>query len=95
MIITRLLKWPGGDLLVNCDASRGEMRVRVSDKGRHAFDGFNYADCVPFTGDSVAQRVEWKDRSLDELKGQEIRLEFYFSKDADLYSFRAEMSGKR
>jgi len=89
VIITKLLKWPGGDLLVNCDASRGEMRVRISDKGRHAFDGFNYADCTPFTGNSVAHKVEWKGRSLDALKGKELRLEFYFSKQADLYSFRA------
>jgi hypothetical protein len=89
VIITRLLKWPGGDLLVNCDASRGEMRVRVSDQGRHAFDGFNYADCVPFSGNSVAHRVSWKGRSLDALKGEKLRLEFYFSKRSDLYSFRA------
>jgi len=89
VIITKLLKWPGGDLLVNCDASHGEMRVRVSNKGRHAFDGFNYADCTPFTGNSVAHKVAWKGHSLDTLKGEDIRLEFYFSKQADLYSFRA------
>jgi len=88
-IITRLLKWPGGDLWVNCDTSQGEMRVRVSDKGRHAFEGFNYADCVPFTGNSVAHRVQWKGRRVDELNGREVRIEFYFSKRADLYSFRA------
>lgn len=92
VIITRLLKWPGGNLLVNCDASRGEMRVRISDKDRHAFDGFNYADCAPFTGNSIAQRVEWNGRGLDGLKNREIRLEFYFAKSADLYSFRASGS---
>lgn len=95
VIVTRLLKWPGGDLLVNCNTTRGEMRVRVSDKGRHAFDGFNYADCIPFTGDNVAQRVEWKGHRLQELKGQELRLEFYFEKQADLYSFRATGEPKR
>jgi hypothetical protein len=89
VIITRLLKWPGGDLLVNCNSSRGEMRVRVSNQVRHAFDGFNYADCVPFTGNSVAHRVAWKGPRLDELKGQNVRIEFYFSRQADLYSFRA------
>lgn len=89
VIITRLLKWPGGDLVVNCDVPRGEMRVRVSNRDRRAFDGFNYADCVPFTGSSVAHRVEWSGKRLDELKGQQLRLEFYFANDADLYSFRA------
>jgi hypothetical protein len=89
VIITKLLKWPGGDLLVNCDASKGEMRVRVSNKGRHAFDGFNYSDCVPFSGNRVAHRTSWRGRALDELKGENVRLEFYFSKKADLYAFRA------
>jgi hypothetical protein len=52
-------------------------------------DGFNYADCVPLSGNTVAHRVQWNGRSLDELKGQNVRLEFYFSNQADLYSFRA------
>lgn len=95
VIVTRLLKWPGGDLLVNAGTGSGEMRVRVSSKNRHAFDGFNYADCTPVSGDRVAQRVEWKGRRLDELKGQEVRLEFYFSKQADLYAFRATGGGAR
>jgi hypothetical protein len=32
--------------------------------------------------------VRWGDKSLDTLKGQVVRLEF-FLKDADLYTFRA------
>jgi hypothetical protein len=89
VIITRLLKWPGGDLLVNCDASAGEMRVRVSDQQRRPFPGFNYADCVPFTGNRVRHKMAWKKNALSELKGQDLRLEFYFSKQADLYAFQA------
>ena len=88
-IVTRLVKWPGGDLIVNCDAAQGEMRVRVSDSERRVYDGFNYSVCAPFSGSSVAHKVKWKAHSLDELKGREIRLEFFFSKQADLYSFRA------
>jgi hypothetical protein len=89
VVVTRLLTWPGGDLLVNCDASQGEMRVRVSSQGRHAFDGFNYSDCDPFSGDEVAQNITWGGRSLDALMGKDVRLEFYFSKQADLYGFSA------
>lgn len=88
VIITRLLKWPGGDLLVNCDAA-GEVRVRVSSKQRRPFPGFNYADCTPITGNNVRHKIAWKNNSLGELKGQEVRLEFYFSKKADLYAFQA------
>lgn len=89
VIITRLLKWPGGDLLLNCDASAGEVRVRVSNKQRQPFPGFNYADSVPFTGNSVRHKMTWQKNSLNELKGQELRLEFYFSKKADLFAFQA------
>jgi hypothetical protein len=88
-VITRLLTWPGGDLRVNCDASAGEMRVRVSNKQRQAYPGFNYSDCVPLTGDKTNHKAAWKNASLDELKGKEVRLEFYFSKQADLFSFQA------
>lgn len=91
-VITKLLTWPGGDLLVNCDATAGEMRVRVSDKQRRAYPGLNYSDCVPFTGDKVRHNVRWNNASLRELKGKEVRLEFYFSKQADLYSFLAAPS---
>jgi hypothetical protein len=89
LIVTKLINWPGGNLNVNCSVPRGEMRVRVSDLKRHGIDGFDFNDCQAFTGDSTAHQVEWKTRSLDELKGSPIRLEFYFSSAADIYSFRA------
>jgi len=89
MVVTKLVTWPGGDLLVNCDVPKGEMRVRVSDRKRDGLAGFDFADSVPFTGNRVAQRVSWKEGSIGSLKGKEIRLEFFFSNAADLYGFRA------
>ena len=74
--------------MVNAAASEGILRVRVSDARRRSIDGFNYDDCDEFTGDSVAQQIRWKERSLDDLKGQSIRLEFYLQ-NADLFTFRA------
>jgi hypothetical protein len=91
VVCTRQLRWPGGALRVNADAHEGEMRVRVSDALRKPLQGFNYEDCAAFTGDSVSHAVRWGDRSLDALKGQVIRLEF-FLKSADLYTFRADRS---
>lgn len=88
VVCTRVLRWPGGKLLVNVAAAEGEMTVRVSGVDRQPVDGFNHTDCQPFTGDSTAAEVSWKSHSLDELTGQPIRLEFYL-RDADLYSFRA------
>ena len=89
VVVTRLLAWPGGDLLVNCNASVREMRVRVSNKHRQPYPACNYSDCVPFTGDKTRHTVAWKNASLCELKEKEVRLEFYFSKQADLYFFQA------
>jgi hypothetical protein len=88
VLVTREIRWPGGDLVVNAEAGRGEVKVRVSDAGRKPLAGLNYDDCTPVVGDGVAQPVRWGKRSLDELKGQVVRLEF-FLRDADLYTFRA------
>lgn len=88
VICTRLLRWPGGKLAVNADAHAGELKVRVSDERRKPLAGFDYADCVAFTGDSVAHEVAWKAKAIDSLKGRVIRLEFRL-KDADLYTFRS------
>ena len=83
VVCTRLLRWPGGGLKVNADASKGEMRVRVSDEKRRPLDGFGYEDMETFTGDSTAIEVEWRGKSLNELQGRAIRLEFHL-RDADL-----------
>ena len=88
VVCTRALRWPGGALLVNVDAHAGGMQVRVSDELRKPIPGFNYDDMPAFTGDKVAHEVKWGGKSLDDLKGKVIRLEFLL-KDADLYTFRA------
>jgi hypothetical protein len=89
VLVSRPIRWPGGDLVVNADASAGELRVRVADASRKPRDGFNYDDCTPFTADAVRGTIRWGDRSLDALKGEVVRLEFHL-KDADLYTFLAE-----
>lgn len=87
-VCTRLIRWPGGDLRVNIDASKGEMKVRVSDEKRNPAAGFDYEDTPAFKGDDVAHTVRWQGKSLEEFKGKVIRLEFQI-RDADLYTFRA------
>ncbi|MBC8354429.1 MAG: hypothetical protein H8E66_20735 [Planctomycetes bacterium] len=88
VVCTRQLRWPGGDLIVNADATNGLLHVRVSDEHRKPIAGFDHDDCEPFYSDKTAHRVTWNDRSLSDLSGEVIRLEFYLQ-DADLYSFRA------
>lgn len=92
VLCTRRLLWPGGQLCVNAEATNGELKVRVSDERRKPIEGFDYADCDVFSGDSVAHEVRFGGKSLDELAGRVIRLEF-FLRDAELFTFRATGSG--
>jgi hypothetical protein len=89
VVCTRVLLWPGGRLRVNytCDET-GELTVRVSDPSRKVIPGFDHGDCVSLKGDSTGQLVQWRDAELDELKGKNLRLEF-FIRNCDLYSFRS------
>lgn len=93
VVVTRLLKWPGGDLYVNA-SSRGEdagsLSVRVSDASRNPLSGFDHADCVPFAGDSVRHKIAWRDNhTMSEFKGKTIRLEI-FIQNVDLFTIVAE-----
>ena len=60
MVVTRQLLWPGGDLVVNADASAGQLKVRVSGEGRKPIEGFDYDDGEPFAGDSLAHTVRFQ-----------------------------------
>jgi hypothetical protein len=88
VVVTRQLRWPGGDLVINADATAGEMCFRVSDSHRRPIAGYDYDGCATFAADSVAHTVRWGERSLDALAGEVIRLEIAL-RDADLYTVRA------
>ena len=93
VVCTRRIRWPGGNLHVNCntllpDQEPGELKVRIVNSARKALPGFNYEDSVVFQGDDTSHQVRWKERRIDELRGQVVRLEFFLTR-ADLYTFRA------
>ncbi|MGI5816545.1 MAG: hypothetical protein ACOX9R_00435 [Armatimonadota bacterium] len=88
VVVTRQIRWPGGDLVLNADASDGEIAVRVSDGLRKPVEGYDYDDGEAFSGDSVAHTVRWGARSLDALAGEVIRLEIAL-RGADLFSIQA------
>ena len=88
VVVTRRLIWPGGPLLLNANCEGGELKVRVSDATRKPVEGFDYPQSEVFTGNAVRREIRWNNRSLDDLKGRELRLEF-FLRDADLYTFTA------
>ncbi|MCB1234241.1 MAG: hypothetical protein KDM91_04140 [Verrucomicrobiae bacterium] len=97
VVVTRLLKWPGGDLFLNvAPAGDGESKVtvRISNAIRDPLEGYDHAGCETFAGDSVRHRVRWKeDRSMNELAGQEVRVEI-FLENADLFTLTAEPENK-
>ena len=57
---TPLLKFDGGELTLNLEATHGEVRVQVLDEAEKPIEGFTLADCEPIRGDSLATAVKWK-----------------------------------
>ena len=84
---TRGLIPQDAELTVNFQAPLGKVLVQVADESGTAYPGFSFDDCVPLTGDDVAGRPTWKEKSLQELVGKFVRLEFKFYQ-AYLYAYR-------
>ena len=78
MVCTRILRWPGGDLVTNAQtATEGRLCVRVLTPMREVIPGYDYAACGDLSGDSTDHRVLWGDRSMATLAGRELRIEFF------------------
>jgi hypothetical protein len=79
-------------LLVNADASGGELRVQVREaEGDGRIDGLGYNECRAVTGDGLRTEVLWGDaeitrQKLAALRGKAVCLEFSLRK-ASLYAF--------
>lgn len=93
VVVTRLIRWPGGDLLINAAASSDEnkkLSVRVSDEIRNPLDGFDHSQCITSPHGAVQTRITWQNgRSMQELAGRVVRLEI-FLQNYDLFTIRAE-----
>ncbi len=61
----------------------------MTDYDRNAIEGFDSENCVLISGDRIRHEVDSKDRGLDQLEGEVIRLEFLMSGKVDLYTFMA------
>lgn len=87
-LVTRAMTVAADALTLNVDASHGEVRVRVLDAQRQPISGFDFSDGRPITSDALSAPVVWK-RSLSDLRGQQVRLEFSV-RDARLFAFSAK-----
>lgn len=88
-MVTRTLKFAGGELVLNFSTSAaGSVQVEVQDDEAKPLPGFALTDCPEIFGDAIARPVAWKgEGDLSKLAGKAVRLRFVL-KDADLYSFR-------
>jgi hypothetical protein len=89
VVVTRMLRWPGGELQVNADAGPAGLAVRVTGYDRRPLPHFDPQPSLPVTGSSLRHEVQWRNGRLSDLRGQGVRLEFLLKDEADLYSFRA------
>ena len=86
-LITKPFRCEGGPLEINASARGGVVEVAVLDESGIQYQGYSRQECALFDGDSVDHSVTWREKlSLEELKGNTVRLKFYLQ-NASLYSF--------
>jgi len=79
------LQLAGDRLIVNADASKGQLTVEVLDKAGKPLPGYGSKDCVPIRTDAVRHVVRWQSHARLPA-GRPLRLRFRL-KDAKLYAF--------
>ena len=85
-VVTKVLRGPGGRVLVNADATKGELRVRLTDYQRDPLPGFEKPSC-PIRGDGIRQQVCWEEPDKPIPADRPLRLEFEMQGEVDLFSF--------
>ena len=96
-VITKPMRVPKGTkhLLVNVDASEGEMHVLICDMSGQPLPGFGIDESIPLKGDQPSAEVTWNGKSdISALAGKEIQIRFRL-RNAGLYAFWFEQSKDR
>jgi hypothetical protein len=88
-LTTPLLTVDADHLTLNTDAQKGEVRVQVLDAESQPIPGLTFADCKPIAEDSLRAPVAWKTKSLKDVMGKPLRLEFAI-KTASLFAFELQ-----
>ena len=55
-------------ITINADATKGKVSVEVLNEDGYRVRGFSKDDAMPVTGDALAAAVEWKEKTLAQLK---------------------------
>ncbi|MBI84826.1 MAG: hypothetical protein CMJ81_16660, partial [Planctomycetaceae bacterium] len=86
-VTTRPFTFTGRKLVINADATGGQVLVEVLDRRGEPIAGFGKSDCDRVTGDALRHPVSWQGNSeLGLLEGATIKLRFHLLR-AGLYSF--------
>ncbi|HQE83828.1 MAG TPA: hypothetical protein PLM14_12575 [Candidatus Hydrogenedentes bacterium] len=98
ILVTRLLRFSGDDLLVNADIGNGDMDVEILDEDGRPLGGFTQAHCQLIPVDPLRYRVAWisdgKAQSLGDAKAQRAWAFRFVLRGGALYAFRVIESGK-
>jgi hypothetical protein len=84
-LVTRPFVLPNGRLTVNARATKGAVFVRILDESGKPLDDLGAAEAGPLEGDVLAGELRWP-RSLEGLRGRQVRLEFRL-REAALFGF--------
>ena len=86
-LVTKAFRCRGDRLVLNADASKGEVRVELMDSGGSPIAGFEESDSDPLEKDSPRQVVTWRGRSdLSSLDGKVVKIRIVMN-NARLFSF--------
>lgn len=85
IIRTSLLTLRRSAMTLNADASRGEIRIQITDATGKAVPGFDFEDCRPVRSDSLSAPVSWG-APLASLDGRPVKMAFSLRK-ASLFGF--------
>ena len=87
-LVTNPIIFSGNRLHINFSTSAtGVILVEFQDPNGLTIPGFSLADCKEVFGDELSRIVTWKEKDVDELSRNPVRLRFHL-RDADLYSFQ-------
>ncbi len=72
---TKWILWHGGEASLNVEVPDGEAMVQAMDQRGEPIEGYSYADCAAFRGESTGWTPAWQDgKTLSALAGRVIKL---------------------
>ena len=83
-MLSKLIEFPGGDLWINADASRGQVVAAICDDRGRPLEGFQAS--APITGDHTAAKVHFTGTSVQSLAGRSLRV-LLRAREASIFSY--------